>query len=217
LLLADEINRAPAKTHAALLETMQEYRVSVDGKVHHLDRPFFVLATQNPIESEGTYNLPEAQLDRFMFHLVMEYPSLGQEIDILKLHGGTEKVENQLDQLSEITNSKQIVELFQSIDQIRVDDRVVKYIAELVRKTRQWPQIHLGASPRAGITLIKAGRTIAMFAGRDYVIPDDIAHMFKPALRHRVILTPETEVEGCTANQVLDDVLRSVEVPRIDQ
>lgn len=216
LLLADEINRAPAKTHAALLETMQEYRVSVDGKVHQLDRPFFVLATQNPIESEGTYNLPEAQLDRFMFQLIMDYPSLDQEIDILRLHGGNQEVENQLEQLTEITNAGQILKIFETINDIRVDDRVMNYIAQLVRKTRNWPQIHLGASPRAGITLMKAARTIALFAGRDYVIPDDIAHMFKPALRHRVILTPETEVEGYTADQILDDVLRSVEVPRMD-
>lgn len=216
LLLADEINRAPAKTHAALLETMQEYRVTVDSKVHHMSRPFFVLATQNPIESEGTYNLPEAQLDRFMFLLKMDYPSLMEETEILKLHGGQNSVDDQLEKLERVTGPAEIQELTQATEQITVDDRIIDYIAKLVRQTRQWPQIYMGASPRAGITLMRAARTLALFAGRDFVVPDDISQLFAAGLRHRVILTPEAEVEGFTTDEILKDVLRSVEVPRID-
>lgn len=216
LLLADEINRAPAKTHAALLETMQEYRVTVDSKVHHLARPFFVLATQNPIESEGTYNLPEAQLDRFMFLLKMDYPTLDEENAILRLHGGQNSVDDQLEQLEKVTSPEEIQQLTQSTESIVVDDRIIDYITKLVRQTRQWPQIYMGASPRAGITLMRAARTLALFAGRDFVVPDDISQLFAAALRHRIILTPEAEVEGFTSDQILKDVIRSVEVPRID-
>lgn len=216
LLLADEINRAPAKTHAALLETMQEYRVTIDSQIHLMPRPFFVLATQNPIESEGTYNLPEAQLDRFMFLLKMDYPSMDEETAILRLHGGQKKVDDQLTSLERVTTPEEISALMQSSESIRVEDSIVDYIAKLVRQTRHWPQIHLGASPRAGITLMRAGRTLAMFAGRDFVVPDDISQLLRPALRHRIILTPEAEVEGLTADEILTDVLRSVEVPRME-
>jgi len=216
LLLADEINRAPAKTHAALLETMQEYRVTVDSQVHPMPRPFFVLATQNPIESEGTYNLPEAQLDRFMFLLKMDYPSMAEEIAILKLHGGQTIVDDQLALLERVTSPQEILQLMHSSESIRVEDSIVDYIAKLVRQSRHWPQILLGASPRAGITLMRAGRTLAMFAGRDFVVPDDISQLFRPALRHRIILTPEAEVEGLSPDQILTDVMRSVEVPRMN-
>ncbi|MDP1562691.1 MAG: MoxR family ATPase [Pirellulaceae bacterium] len=216
LLLADEINRAPAKTHAALLETMQEYRVTIDSQVHPMPRPFFVLATQNPIESEGTYNLPEAQLDRFMFQLRMDYPSLMEETTILKMHGGQANVDDQLQQLNRITSSEEILQFTKATEAVRVEEAVIDYIAKVVRQTRHWPQIHLGASPRAGITLMRAARTLAMFAGRDFVVPDDISHLYRPALRHRIILTPEAEVEGFSTDQVLTDVLRTVEVPRMN-
>lgn len=216
LLLADEINRAPAKTHAALLETMQEYRVTIDSQVHPMPRPFFVLATQNPIESEGTYNLPEAQLDRFMFQLRMDYPSLLEETTILKMHGGQANVDDQLHELTRVTSAEEILQFTKATESIRVEEAVIDYIAKVVRQTRNWPQIHLGASPRAGITLMRAARTLAMFAGRDFVVPDDIAHLYRPALRHRIILTPEAEVEGFSSDQVLTDVLRSVEVPRLN-
>lgn len=216
LLLADEINRAPAKTHAALLETMQEYRVTIDSQIHPMPRPFFVLATQNPIESEGTYNLPEAQLDRFMFQLRMDYPSLMEETTILKMHGGQANVDDQLQQLNRVTSSEEILQFTKATETVRVEEAVIDYIAKVVRQTRNWPQIHLGASPRAGITLMRAARTLAMFAGRDFVVPDDISHLYRPALRHRIILTPEAEVEGFSTDQVLTDVLRTVEVPRMN-
>jgi MoxR-like ATPase len=216
LLLADEINRAPAKTHAALLEIMQEFRVTVDGKAHTLDRPFLVLATQNPIESEGTYNLPEAQLDRFMFKLVAEYPQEHEEHDILKLHSLQVDINHRLEnELATVTNPREILEVTRANGDVRVDDRLIDYINKLVRLTRKWPQFHMGASPRAGIALMQAARTLAAFSGRDYAVPDDVVRIALPALRHRVILTAEAEVEGRAVDELLKELIASVEVPRI--
>jgi MoxR-like ATPase len=215
-LLADEINRAPAKTHAALLEIMQEYRVTVDGKSHAIERPFLVLATQNPIESEGTYNLPEAQLDRFMFKLVADYPREQEEGEILRLHSTQADINDRLEQdLETITSPQEILDVTRSNSEIKVDDRLFDYINKIVRLTRQWPQFHLGASPRAGIALVQGARTLAAFAGRDYAVPDDVVQIVLPALRHRVILTAEAEVEGHNVDELLTEVVRSVEVPRI--
>jgi MoxR-like ATPase len=216
LLLADEINRAPAKTHAALLEVMQEYRVTVDGKSHPLERPFLVLATQNPIESEGTYNLPEAQLDRFMFKLVASYPAETEEATILKLHSPQRDITERLDdELSTLTSADEILETIDAGSHVRIDDRLVDYINKIVRRTREWPQFHMGASPRAGISLMQAARTLAAFAGRDYAVPDDVVQIALPALRHRVALTAEAEVEGQNIDALLTDLIRSVEVPRL--
>jgi len=216
LLLADEINRSPAKTHAALLEIMQEYRVTVDGQSHVLKRPFLVLATQNPIESEGTYNLPEAQLDRFMFKLVADYPSETEEAEILKMHSLQIDVNRRLvEELQTVTSPDEIAESIQLCGQVRIDDRLVDYINTLVRLTRRWPQFHLGASPRAGISLVQASRTLAAFAGRDYAVPDDVVQIALPALRHRVILTAEAEVEGHQVDELLTSLIGSVEVPRL--
>lgn len=215
-LLADEINRAPAKTHAALLEIMQEYRVTVDGTSHTLERPFLVMATQNPVESEGTYNLPEAQLDRFMFKLVIDYPSADEESRILGLHSQQIDVARHLDEeIDVITNPEEIRRVTQESSSIRVDPKLVDYINKLVRLTRQWPQFHMGASPRAGIALMQAARTLASFHGRDFAVPDDVVRIVLPALRHRVILTAEAEVEGQSVDQLLTELIRSVEVPRL--
>lgn len=216
LLLADEINRSPAKTHAALLEIMQEYRVTVDGTSHVLQRPFLVLATQNPIESEGTYNLPEAQLDRFMFKLVADYPREEEEAKILRLHGGQQDLNRRLqDELDTVTSPEEICKVAQQNSDIRVDDRLIDYINRLVRLTRKWPQFHMGASPRAGLALIQGARTLAAFQGRDYAVPDDVVQLVLPALRHRVILTAEAEVEGHDVDTLLTDMIRQVEVPRL--
>jgi MoxR-like ATPase len=216
LLLADEINRAPAKTHAALLEIMQEYHVTVDGKSHGIERPFLVLATQNPIESEGTYNLPEAQLDRFMFKLVANYPHEREEVDILKLHSQQRDINERLEtELSTITSAREILDTIQANSQVRIDERLVDYINKIVRRTREWPQFHMGASPRAGIALMQAARTLASFSGRDYAVPDDVFQIALPALRHRVTLTAEAEVEGQKADDLLTELIRSVEVPRL--
>ena len=215
LLLADEINRSPAKTHAALLEVMQEYRVTIEGVTHKLDRPFLVMATQNPIESEGTYNLPEAQLDRFMFKLVINYPSVEEEASVLEMHGTQVELDDRLGQLQTVTNPQEICEITQRNGQVTVDPKLLIYINSLVRKTREWPQLHLGASPRAGIALMQGARTLAAFRGRDYAVPDDVVELALPVLRHRVILSAEAEVEGHTADEILGDVIRSVEVPRL--
>ncbi|MDA7979260.1 MAG: AAA family ATPase [Pirellulales bacterium] len=216
LLLADEINRSPAKTHAALLEIMQEYHVTVDGITHEISRPFLVLATQNPIESEGTYNLPEAQLDRFMFKLVAGYPSAVEEMNILKMHGGQEEVDDRLeDEVETVTSPEEITQITQDNGNVTVDERLIDYINTVVRRTREWPQFHMGASPRAGIALMQGARTLASFRGRDYAVPDDIVELALPALRHRVMLTAEAEVEGRTADDLLTELIRTVEVPRL--
>ena len=216
LLLADEINRAPAKTHAALLEIMQEYRVTVDGISHVIGRPFLVMATQNPIESEGTYNLPEAQLDRFMFKLVANYPREQEEAQILRLHSQQVDLDKRLDtDLATLCSPEKILATMQENSQVRVDDRLLDYINKIVRLTRGWPQFHMGASPRAGIALMQAARTLAAFSGRDYAVPDDVFQIALPALRHRVVLTAEAEVEGQKVDDLLTELIRSVEVPRI--
>jgi len=216
LLLADEINRSPAKTHAALLEIMQEYRVTIDGTSHKLNRPFLVLATQNPIESEGTYNLPEAQLDRFMFKLFADYPTGAEEKEILKMHGKQDDVNVRLEEeLQTITSPEEIMRVIGENAKVRVDEKLIDYINKIVRLTRKWPQFHMGASPRAGISLMQGARTLAAFTGRDYAVPDDVVQIVLPALRHRVILTAEAEVEGHVVDQLLTELVRSVDVPRI--
>jgi len=215
LLLADEINRSPAKTHAALLEIMQEYRVTVENTSHVLQRPFLVLATQNPVESEGTYNLPEAQLDRFMFKVIIDYPDQNEEARILKLHSLQVPLDRQLDELETVTSPAEITATTALCSNIHVDDRLVEYINRIVRLTRQWPQFHMGASPRAGLALMQGVRTLAAFFGRDYAVPDDVVEIAVAALRHRVILSAEAEVEGHDVDDLLGELIRSVEVPRL--
>ena len=215
LLLADEINRSPAKTHAALLEIMQEYRVTIERTSHKLERPFLVLATQNPIESEGTYNLPEAQLDRFMFKIVADYPSQAEEAEILKMHRQEVDFDERLQTLETVTSPPEILGISRQCAEVRIDDKLIDYINRLVRKTRQWAQFHMGASPRAGISLIQGARTLAAFCGRDYAVPDDVVQLVLPALRHRVILTAEAEVEGRQVDELLSELVRSVEIPRL--
>ena len=215
-LLADEINRSPAKTHAALLEIMQEYRVTVENTSHKLERPFLVLATQNPIESEGTYNLPEAQLDRFMFKMLADYPAKEEEQKIIKLHSTQVDMDHRLkDDLQTVTSPAEIMEATLRCAGVLVDDKLFDYINTLVRLTRQWPHFHLGASPRAGIALVQGARTLAAFYGRDYAVPDDVVQLALPALRHRVILTAEAEVEGRKVDELLTEMIRTVEVPRL--
>lgn len=216
LLLADEINRSPAKTHAALLEIMQEKRVTVDGTSHELDLPFLVVATQNPIESEGTYNLPEAQLDRFMFKLFADYPSEEQEAEILTMHGGQDDLNKRLQQdVLTVTSPEEINQITRDNSSVRIDPLLVNYINKIVRLTRQWPQFYMGASPRAGISLMQGARTLAAFYGRDYAVPDDVVQIALPTLRHRVQLTAEAEVEGQDVDQLLSELIRTIEVPRL--
>ena len=215
LLLEDEINRSPAKTHAALLEIMQEFRVTVDGTAHKLKQPFMVMATQNPIESEGTYSLPEAQLDRFMFKMSIDYPAGNEERSILIMHSQNRDLDQHLlNDISVVTNPQEIEVAKEICSSVRIDEKLVDYIANIVRKTREWPHFHLGASPRAGIGLMQGARTAAAFAGRDYAIPDDVLGIALPTLRHRVILTPEAEVEGRQVDDLLMELILTVEVPR---
>jgi len=215
VLLADEINRAPAKTHAALLEVMQERRVTVDRTTFQLEWPFFTLATQNPIESEGTYALPAAQLDRFMFKLIVGYLPTEREQDVLERAisaGGSP--EEELAQLRPIFDAAALGELRALAGRVTVETPLVQYTTELVRATRTWPDLIQGASTRAGIALLKGARVLALLDGRDYVVPDDIQALLLPGLRHRVILAPEAEVEGRDVDAVLLKVRDSVEVPR---
>ncbi len=217
LLLADEINRSPAKTHAALLEIMQEYRVTVDGTSHPLERPFLVLATQNPIESEGTYNLPEAQLDRFMFKVIVGYPSEIEEEQILSLHSQQIDLNKRLvDELKTVTSPEEIMQIVVENAKVRVEPSLITYINRIVRQTRSWPSFHLGASPRAGLALMQGARTLSALRGRDYATPDDVVDICLPALRHRVILSAEAEVEGLSVDDELKQLLKSIEVPRGD-
>jgi MoxR-like ATPase len=214
-LLADEINRSPAKTHAALLEIMQEYRVTIDGTSHRIPKPFLVLATQNPLESEGTYNLPEAQLDRFMFKLRVDYPSAEQEAEILKMHSRQVDLNQRLkDEVSTVTNPEELIEIMKLCGTVRVEDSLVDYINKIVRNSRSWPAFHIGASPRAGLALMQSARTLAAFSGRDYAIPDDVVDIALPALRHRVQLTAEAEIEGRTSDEELTALIQGIEVPR---
>ena len=214
-LLADEINRSPAKTHAALLEIMQEFRVTIDGISHPVPRPFLVMATQNPIESEGTYSLPEAQLDRFMFKAMVSYPSEQEEARILELHSKQIDLSSMLkDQISQVTNAEQISSIIKLNGQIRIEPKLLTYINKIVRLTRSWPTFHMGASPRAGLALVQGARTIAAFRGRDFAVPDDVVEIALPALRHRIIMSAEAEVEGLKVDQELTSLLRSIEVPR---
>jgi len=216
ILLADEINRSPAKTHAALLEIMQEGRVTVDGTTHRIEPPFLVLATQNPVESEGTYHLPEAQLDRFLFKIVVDYPLAAEEDAILRLHCRPDPLERQLSTtIRPLLDPERVIAIQELCRHVRVDDAIVRYCSAIVRKTRQWPAFSLGASPRAGIALVAGARVVAAFAGRSYVVPDDVTELVSAALRHRVILSPEAEVSGDTVDGALEALMRTIEVPRL--
>lgn len=215
-LLADEINRSPAKTHAALLEIMQEFRVTIDGVSHPVPRPFLVMATQNPIESEGTYSLPEAQLDRFMFKAVVSYPDELEEARILELHSQQVDLGSILkSQVQQVTNAETIQKMVQLNAQVRVEPKLLTYINRIVRATRNWPTFHMGASPRAGLAIVQGARTLAAFRGRDYAIPDDVVEIALPALRHRVMMSAEAEVEGLLVDAELTSLLRGIEVPRL--
>jgi MoxR-like ATPase len=215
-LLADEINRSPAKTHAALLEIMQEFRVTIDGVSHPVPRPFLVMATQNPIESEGTYSLPEAQLDRFMFKAVVSYPDEPEEARILELHSQQVDLGSILkSQVQQVTTAETIQKMVQLNAQVRVEPKLLTYINRIVRATRNWPTFHMGASPRAGLAIIQGARTLAAFRGRDYAIPDDVVEIALPALRHRVMMSAEAEVEGLLVDTELTSLLRGIEVPRL--
>jgi len=213
IILIDEINRAPAKTQAALFEVMEERQVTVDGTTYKMDEPFVVFATQNPIEQEGTYRLPEAQLDRFLFKINVDYPSLEDEIKILKnKHEGKGAVETDL--IKPYITRENIALFRQQIKELYIDENLIKYIAQIIDKTRNNNSLFLGASPRASINIMLSAKATAAVNGRDFVIPDDIKAVTYPVLRHRLILTPEKEMEGVTVDKVIKRIIDSVEVPR---
>ncbi len=212
ILLADEINRAPPKTQAALLEAMQERQTTLDGKTHLLQDPFIVMATQNPIEYEGVYPLPEAQLDRFLVRLQLGYPSRTEEVEIMRrrMVRGREDVV-----LDPVADSATILDLQKAVEGIHVDDDVLAYIADIVQATRTQRQIEIGASPRGSLAIFKLSRARAVFHGRDYVIPDDVKEAAAPALVHRLIMKAESWVKGTNPHQVLDDILKTIPVPKM--
>ena len=211
VLLADEINRAPPKTQAALLEAMQERQTTLDGKTHSLTDPFIVIATQNPIEYEGVYPLPEAQLDRFLVRLQLGYPSRAEEVEILKrrMQRGQEDI-----QLEPIANAETILALQKTVESIHVDDDVLGYVTDIVQSTRAQRQVEVGASPRGSLAIFKLARARAVFHGRDYVIPDDVKEVTSQALVHRMIMKAESWVKGLNPNQIIEEILKTVPVPK---
>ncbi len=215
ILLADEINRAPAKTQSALLEAMEERQVTIEGERFQLPEPFLVAATQNPVEYEGTYPLPEAQLDRFMFKSLVDYPPVEAEQEVLRrYHGGFDAHDLTTANVQPVLSLEQLVALRRAITQVRVEDGVMLYISRIADASRKSPDLILGGSPRASIALLLASKAYAALQGRDYVTPDDIKTLTPPVYRHRVILRPEAEIEGLDADKVMARVLNKVQVPR---
>ncbi|RKN78063.1 AAA family ATPase [Ulvibacterium marinum] len=213
IILIDEINRAPAKTQAALFETMEERQVTMDGTTYTMDTPFMVLATQNPIEQEGTYALPEAQLDRFIFKIKVAYPSVEEEIQIIQTHHERQGSKPQ-EMIKSVITPKQLADYKSKIQEIIVEEKIVKYIANIITKTRNHPHLYLGGSPRASIATLNAAKAFAAINGRDFVIPEDVKKASVPVLNHRIILTPEREMEGVTTDSVVQMIMESVEIPR---
>ena len=213
IVLIDEINRSPAKTQASLFEVMEEKQVTVDGFTHKMDFPFFVIATQNPIEQEGTYKLPEAQLDRFLFRIKLHYPSLEEEKQIL--HRFKEDFRtNSADDVKAVLSKEDIKNCRAIIEKIHIKDELVSYIAQIVNNTRNNGDLFLGASPRASLAILRTSKALAVMAGRDFVTPDDIKTAAYPVLNHRIILTPEREMEGLHPEDIIKGIIENIEVPR---
>jgi MoxR-like ATPase len=213
IVLIDEINRAPAKTQSALFEVMEEKQITVDGKSYPMQRPFLVVATQNPIEQEGTYHLPEAQLDRFLFKINVSYPTLEEEIRIVSNHH-TATFETMLNDVQPALSAQQIEALRNQIRKIHVEEKLIGFITRIVNSTRHHKAIYLGASPRASIGILNAAKAISAMRGRDFIIPDDVLYVTPAILRHRIVLTPEKEMEGAVTDDVIDQIVQSVEIPR---
>ncbi len=213
LILIDEINRAPAKTQAALFEVMEERQITMDGTRYQLESPFLVVATQNPIEQEGTYRLPEAQLDRFLFKINVDYPEIADEIELLRRENELQG-RDKLHSIQKIMSAADIIQFQGLVKQILVESQLLEYIARIVGETRQSAFLYLGASPRASIAILNASKAFAALRGRDFVSPEDIKEAAVPVLQHRVIVSPEREMEGVTAREIIQQILESVEIPR---
>lgn len=213
IVLIDEINRAPAKTQAALFEVMEERQITMDGITYKMDYPFAVLATQNPIEQEGTYRLPEAQLDRFMFKIKVDYPSLNEEEAILLGHH-ERKMNNALNLIKPVMTADKVREYRAKVQEVHIENKLISYIARIVHDTRDNQSLFLGASPRASISIMNASKALAAISGRDFVTPEDIREITPHVLRHRIILTPEREMEGLKPGDIINEIIRKIEVPR---
>ena len=213
IILIDEINRSPAKTQAALFEAMEERQITIDGKTYKLTAPFLVFATQNPIEQEGTYRLPEAQLDRFLFKIEVDYPTLEEEIQIIETHHARKDTKKTA-VINRVLSIEKVTEFQHLVQQIIMEKHLINYIAKIVTKTRDNPFLYLGASPRASLAISQASKAFAAMEGRDFVTPEDIKRAATPVLQHRVIVTPEREMEGVTSKQVIKQMLESIEIPR---
>jgi len=213
IVLIDEINRAPAKTQSALFEVMEERQVTVDGTTYQMNVPFMVLATQNPVDQEGTYRLPEAQLDRFLFKIQVGYPSLEEEVIILS---NQHQADNRflLNEVTKVLSASDIAQYRETIRSIVVEQKLLEFIARIVHETRNNPSLFLGASPRASLAIVKASKAFAAMRGRDFITPEDIIEVTPHVLRHRIILTPEKEMEGVTADELVDRIIKSLEIPR---
>ncbi len=213
IVLIDEINRSPAKTQAALFEVMEEQQVTVDGSTYRMEFPFMVLATQNPIEQEGTYKLPEAQLDRFLFRVKINYPSLEEETKIIALF--KEDFSNRKsEEVQPVFSAADIAACRQLTERVHIKDELVAYIAQIVHQTRNHGDLFLGASPRASLAMLRSSKALAAINGRDFVTPDDIRFVSYPVWNHRIILTPEREMEGMEVEEVISEIIRKIEVPR---
>ena len=213
IVLIDEINRAPAKTQSALFEAMEERQITVDGKTYPLAPPFIVLATQNPVEQEGTYRLPEAQLDRFLFKIEVDYPTLEDETKIIaEYHARKNTVD--INTVNGVMNAKDVKEYREKVSMVHIDGNLISYIAKIVNQTRNNSSLYLGASPRASLAILTSSKAIAAMRGRDFVTPDDVKFVATPVLKHRVILTPEKEMEGITTKEVIKQIIEKIEVPR---
>ncbi|HOI27316.1 MAG TPA: MoxR family ATPase [Paludibacteraceae bacterium] len=213
IILVDEINRAPAKTQSALFEIMEERQTTIDGKCYSMGDVYTIVATQNPIEQEGTYRLPEAQLDRFLFKINMGYPKLEDEIKVLRAHDQTKNF-TKLNEIQPILTKEELLDLREKAHKIFIDEKMITYIAQLIQETRQNKSIYLGASPRASIALMETSKAFALIQGRNFVIPDDIKMLIDSVLCHRILLTAEAEMEGITIENVIDSIVEKVEVPK---
>ncbi len=213
IVLIDEINRSPAKTQAALFEVMEERQITNSGITYIMDFPFIVLATQNPIEQEGTYRLPEAQLDRFLFKIVVNYPSMAEEILILEGQSST-SIQTLMQSVGAVMTATQLRELREKVRQIAIESKIIEYIAKIVQETRNSKSLYLGASPRASVALMNASKALAAIRGRDFVTPEDVQELTPHVLRHRIILMPEKEMEGSSPDDVIAQILQKIEVPR---
>ncbi len=213
IILIDEINRSPAKTQSALFEAMEERQVTIDGQTYKMEEPFIVLATQNPIEQEGTYRLPEAQLDRFIFKVEIKYPTLEEELTIIT----QQHQQNPIDQLSHISpvlSIQDIVSLRQVVKGLHVEPKLLEFTAKIIHETRNNKSLYLGGSPRASLAIINAAKALAAIKGRDFITPDDIIFIAPPVLRHRIMLTPDKEMEGVTPDEIVTQIIQKIEVPR---